>query len=355
MLPLTREQSRLTTTSLVILAAAVITVALKATKIVMVPFVLAVFFSVMLAPLVDVLHARVRFPRVLAVLCAVLVALGLLTLLGLLLSLSTRGLLASADIYQERFQEAVTRWLSVLDRYGLDLGQQSFIDAAQRIPIPQLMRRAAGTVLGWITSGILVLIFLIYLLSGRRRAAPRTGLSADMDQKIRRYIITKIGTSATTGLLVAILLSVIGLDLAVVFGILAFFLNFIPNLGSIVATLLPLPLALIQFESLWPVILVVALPGLVQLTIGNGIEPILMGQGLELHPLAVLLALLFWGILWGVAGMFLAAPMTAVLRMLLDRFETTRPVANLLAGRLPALLSGERPPTPVPAAGRPAD
>ena len=82
-----------------------------------------------------------------------------------------------------------------------------------------------------------------------------------MDSKIRRYIITKILTSATTGILVTLILLAFGLQLAVVFGILAFFLNFIPSLGSVIATLLPLPVALIQYESLWPVIGVVAIPG----------------------------------------------------------------------------------------------
>ena len=76
-------------------------------------------------------------------------------------------------------------------------------------------------------------------------------------------------------------------------------------------------------------------PGLVQITIGNGIEPLIMGGELDLHPVTVLLALIFWGLLWGLVGMLLAAPMTAVLRIVLERIHTTRPVAELLAGRLP--------------------
>ena len=110
--------------------------------------------------------------------------------------------------------------------------------------------------------------------------------------------------------------------------LLAFFLNFIPNVGSIVATVMPLPVALIQYDTMGPVVAAVALPGLVQLSIGNGLEPVLMGRGLDLHPLVVLMALLFWGLLWGVAGMFLAAPLTAIIRLVLERFETTRPMAS---------------------------
>jgi AI-2 transport protein TqsA len=75
------------------------------------------------------------------------------------------------------------------------------------------------------------------------------------------------------------------------------------------------------------------------LTIGNGVEPVFMGRGLQLHPVVVLLGLLFWGLLWGVAGMFLAAPLTAILRLILERFDTTRPVADLMAGHMPQVLT----------------
>ena len=197
-------------------------------------------------------------------------------------------------------------------------------------------RGTAGTVVGLLTTGGLVAIFVVYLLAGRRPAELRTGFYAEIDAKVQRYIVTKVAVSATTGTLVGLILWLFGLELALVFGVAAFLLNFIPSVGSIVATLLPLPIALIQYESIWPIIGVLALPGAVQITIGNGVEPILLGESLDLHPVVVLLALIFWGMLWGVVGMLLAAPITAILRIVLARIETTRPVAEILAGRLPA-------------------
>jgi AI-2 transport protein TqsA len=333
--PLSAEQSRLTTASLVILAAAAITAALAYTRAVMVPFVLAIFLSYLLAPLVEVLRNRMRVPRPLAVFCALLVAVGLLTLLGVLITTSTKGLLASADIYQDRLIRWAESGLAFLARLGVDTTGITPAETIRRLPLPSLMRGVAETALGLVTSGALVLIFLIYLLSGRRHAGQRSEVSAEIDRSVRRYIVLKVGTSAVTGILVGVILSLFGLDLAIVFGILAFFLNFIPSIGSIIATLLPIPIAVLQFDGLWPIIGVVALPGLVQMGIGNGLEPVIMGQRLDLHPITVLLALLFWGLLWGVVGMLLAAPMTAILRIVLDRVETTRPMANLLAGRLP--------------------
>lgn len=341
--PLTREQTRIVTFSLVILSAGVIATALAYTKLVMVPFVLAIILANLLAPGVDFLIERLRFPKILAVFCAMLVALGILTLLGLLISVSTRGLLVSAPIYQARLDAGFTKWLTFLDRYGLDVGARTLIDTIMSLPLSNWVGSLAGAFFSWLTTALLVLIFMVYLLIGRRALPQGASLYSEMEGKIRRYIVTKIVTSAATGILVTVILLAVGLDLAVVFGILAFFLNFIPNVGSIIATVLPLPVALIQFDSVGPVLAAVALPGIVQMGIGNGLEPVLMGRGLDLHPLVVLLALLFWGLLWGVAGMFLAAPLTAIIRLVLERFETTRPMAELMSGHLPGSLTSDSP------------
>ncbi len=344
---LSAEQSRLVTGSLVILAATAIATALVFTRVVMVPFVLAIMFTYLLAPLVDALQDRLRFPRAVAVALAIVIGVGLLTLLGLLITVSTSGLLQSADIYRERLAILTERVQVAVAGWGIPLDQQPLFDTLRRLPIGRLVQQAAGTVLGLVTNGVLVLIFLAYLLGTRRPPALRQGIYRDMDRAIQRYLVTKVSTSALTGVLVGLILSLFGLDLALVFGILAFFLNFIPSLGSIVATLLPIPVAIIQYETAWPLVGVVLLPALVQVTVGNGLEPILMGRRLDLHPVTILLALLFWGLIWGVVGMLLAAPMTAVLRIVLSQFETTRPVADLLAGRLPDPLPAT---TPVPAA-----
>lgn len=182
---------------------------------------------------------------------------------------------------------------------------------------------------------LFVIIFVIFMLSGRNPRIVRTGVYAEIDQKIRRYIGTKVAISLVTGLLVWFSLFKLGIkaDLAGVFGIMAFLLNFIPSLGSIISTLLPVPIALAQYHNEpFLVLLVVLIPGIIQMVMGNVIEPKLMGEGLNLHPVTILLALSFWGLLWGVVGMFLAAPMTAMIRIVLMQFDTLKPVGRLLAG-----------------------
>ena len=320
----------------------------------MVPFVLAIFISYLVSPLVDVFRVHLKLPKALAVAITLLVAAALITLLALLITTSTRGLIDNIEVYRQRIIGLVERTFDVLDRRGIDLGQGDLLQGLRdvnllELPILSFVRSTAGMVVGLVTNGVLVLIFVIYLLIGRHPNQFRHGFYAEIDRKVRSYVVIKFITSATTGVLTWVILSLFGLDLALVFGVMAFLLNFIPSIGSVIATLLPLPVALIQFDSGVTITLVILLPGAVQFTIGNIVEPLVMGEGLDLHPVTILLALVFWGLLWGVVGMLLAAPITAVLRIVLGRVEITRPVAELLAGRLPPNLpTGQYP---VPKAG----
>ncbi|MCH8218385.1 MAG: AI-2E family transporter [Planctomycetes bacterium] len=195
---------------------------------------------------------------------------------------------------------------------------------------------------------IFVSIFVIFLLSGRNPRTVRNSIYTDIEQKIRRYIITKVAISSVTGLLVWFSLERLGLELASVFGIMAFLLNFIPSVGSIISTVLPVPIAVVQFQSgegwLW-LVMVILVPGSIQFVIGSLIDPKLMGEGLNLHPVTILLALSFWGLLWGIVGAFLAAPITAAIRIVLMQFDTLKPVGMLLAGEF-ASQADYSPPAP---------
>lgn len=329
------ERAWLSTVSLLIIAGVALAVALIYTRAVMVPFVLALLFSYLVSPIVDLMQTRLKMPRGASILVALLIVFGIMTLLVMLITVSARGLSDSAPIYRERLERTAESVFSILDRFNIDLGQQTILEGLTQLPILTVVRSTAGGVMNFITSGFLVLVFTIFLLAGRTPHTERVGIYREIDAKIRRYLVTKVTTSAITGILVGSLLGILRLDLAFVFGVLAFFLNFIPNVGSIIAVLLPLPLAIVQFDSWVHIGLIAALPGAVQLSVGNVVEPKLMGEGLALHPVSILIALVFWGLIWGVVGMLLAAPITAVLAIVLGRFQTTRPISDLMAGRLP--------------------
>ena len=231
--------------------------------------------------------------------------------------------------------------------------------------VPEFATYIAGKMVTILSQGLLVLLFAVFLLFGRTPNVVRSEVYGEIDRNIRSYLGVKVALSAATGIGVWIALRLLAEDgsdferLALVFGILAFLLNFIPSIGSIIATLLPLPFALADVVSnaavgpwnpddlqpvwdnlgggLFWVLLVLAIPGAVQTVIGNVLEPKLMGEGLQLHPITILLTLALWGLLWGPIGMLLATPMTSIIRIVLMRFEITRPVGRLLAGELPEL------------------
>jgi AI-2 transport protein TqsA len=162
------------------------------------------------------------------------------------------------------------------------------------------------------------------------------------------YLRVKVLASALTGSLVYVILRVIGIDLALVFGLASFFLNFIPNIGSVVAVLLPVPIILLagsdtveggvvvkEGVTMTGRVLAFGLPVVVQFLVGNVLEPKWMGTSLDLNPIVILLSLIFWGMLWGPIGMLLSVPITWILKALLERFSYTEPLARLLADKAP--------------------
>jgi AI-2 transport protein TqsA len=332
-----KERSLLNTVSLLIIASVALTAGLIYTRSVLLPFVLAVLLSYLVSPVVDVLQTRLKVPRPAAMVAAfLLIAVGVVVL-ALLLVTSIGGLADKQEIYEAKFVEIGSWFTGVAERFFPEVGKEEIVGSLGALPekLGGWVGSAFGGVFSFFGTAFLVLVFVIYLILGHKPSEQRQGLWAEIDVRVRRYLSTKVATSAATGLLVWLVLWAIGLDLALVFGVMAFLLNFIPSVGSIIATVLPLPIALFQFDQPWRIALVLLLPLAIQMVVGNGIEPKLMGESLDLHPVTILLALIFWGLVWGPVGMLLATPITAVAKIVLGRFQTTRPVAEVLGGRLP--------------------
>jgi len=334
------EQIWLITGSLAILAVIALSVALSLTRQFMVPFVLAVFIAGLVAPVVDYQVVRLRFPQWAAVLVAFVIVLGIMTILGMFVIGAVQSVVDKAIEYSQSMKQVVERTFDWIEQFGWSEETGSLYDRDKitreiTVQIPQVAAQTAGTALQLVSNTTLVIIFAIFLLAGRNPYAASTPVYAAIDSSIRQYIATKVLLSSITGVLVWATLRMLGLDMASTFGVLACLLNFIPSLGSIVATLLPIPVAIVDFDSGWKILAVIVVPGTIQMTIGNVIEPKMMGQGLELHPVTILLALAFWGLLWGVVGMILAVPIMASIRIVLMQFTITQPIGNVLAGVLP--------------------
>jgi len=345
---LEERNRRLQTVCLLVLTAIATGAALYWLRAVMIPFVLSVFFSFSLSPLVSFLIRRFRIPRSAAVGVTLLLGFLLLAALASLVSASVGQLAANREAYQAQATALVAQMTAALplDRLGIDTdvltGQ---LREASVSTVGGMLAGTTSAILDLFSSSILVLIFLVFLLVGGEMAQPEgeraDGTWTTITGQVERYVLVKALLSGATGLLVGVILWALGIDLALVFGLFAFLLNFIPSIGSIIATLLPLPIVVMSPDiSFATAVAAMAIPGTIQFGIGNVLEPRMMGRSLDLHPVTVLLTLMFWGVLWGIVGMLLAAPMTAIAKLLFEKSELTRPVAELMAGRVGPLRSG---------------
>jgi AI-2 transport protein TqsA len=326
-------EQRVQTVCLLVLATVAGAAALWWLRPALLPFVLAVFIAFGLQPLVQVGVARLRLPRGLAVFATGLLALVLLWLVGGLLSTSVAQLAANAPTYQAQIARLIESAAGPLAELGIEVPDGLRGAGISGKAIGSILLGATNAVVELASQSLLVTVFVIFLLIGG--SDPLTGVWREIELRVQRYLITKAMLSAATGLLVGLTLSLLGVPLALVFGLFAFLLNFIPSIGSVISTLLPIPVVLVSPEiSTTVAVLAIAIPGAIQFAVGSALEPFIMGDSLDLHPIAILIALIFWGMLWGIVGMLLAAPITAVMKILFERLEMTRPLGDLLAGRL---------------------
>jgi AI-2 transport protein TqsA len=327
---------RVQTICLASLTVLAIGAALKWLAPVMIPFVLAFFFSQILSPLVRLLVERMRLPRIAAV--AVTLTLAFMVFVGTasLITTSVGQLGANAEGYQQKAVELInstTEWLP-FERFGIeDTMVTEPLKAHSLGALGSLLLGTTNAILDLLSNGLLVLIFLVFLLLGpSSRPVPPGSFWEKVDGPIRRYLFAKGILSAATGLLVALVLGVLNVDLALLFGLFAFLLNFIPNIGPVIATLLPIPVVVASPNlSVTAAVLAIVVPGTIQFTIGNLIEPKLVGDSLDLSPVAILLNLIIWGMLWGIVGMLLSTPILVMLKILCEQFEDTRPLARLVS------------------------
>jgi predicted PurR-regulated permease PerM len=140
----------------------------------------------------------------------------------------------------------------------------------------------------------------------------------DIIEQVQRYIVTKFLISLTTGVFVGFTLWLFDVRFFVLWGFITFILNFIPNIGSVIAVVLPTLMALVQYESFGYALLVMIVIAVIQNIIGNILEPKIFGDRLGLNPIVILISLLVWGYIWGIVGMILSIPLTAIIKLVIS-------------------------------------
>jgi AI-2 transport protein TqsA len=336
---MTGDSGRTGGRAVLFLAAFVVLVAgLRAASTLLLPFMLAVLLTLACLPLQQALLRR-RVPVALAVPVTVLVALFVVGVPLVFLGGTVQDFIDQAPFYQQRISQMWTGLASTLEARGARLPDRLFTETVNPAMAMDLAARTLRGVVALLSNLFLVFLTVVFLLleaaglPGKLRIAfGRQSASAHyeaMAREIQRYLAIKSGVSLLTGILVAVPLTLLGVDFALLWGVLAFLLNFIPNLGSILAAIPPVLLALIQLGP-GHALGVAGIFLAVNVVMGNVVEPHWMGQKLGLSTLVVFASLVFWGWVWGPIGMLLSVPLTMIVKILLQNTPDLRWIAVLL-------------------------
>lgn len=303
------------------------------------PLLLAVFFATLCSPLLDGLK-RVGIPHGLAVVLVVLGFLVIALFLMVFVGRSVNTLSRELPFCQERIAELFNKTAAWLNQMGMDISNSPLTDYITPGKIMSVFSYGLSLIRGVFTNMFLILLTVLFILleasSFPRKiqdvsSDPERGLDhfKTMTANINRYMGLKALFSLATGAALWILLSLIGVNFAGTWGLLAFFLNFIPSIGSIIAAIPAILWALIQLG--FPSAMLTLLAYLVvNVAIGNFLEPKFMGRKLGLSPLVVFLSLIFWGWVLGPVGMVLSVPLTMIAKIALASSEDTRWIAVML-------------------------
>ncbi len=311
----------------------------------LIPLAIAILIWILLGALIDRLArlhvGPVKMPRWLATTIGVILILFGVFVVGEIIAEQAAAVSNAVPRYQERLQNLFTEILAWL---GDDMAS-SARDALNQVDVFSTVTAAAGSVGSILLSVGLVGLYVMFLMIDQgslpkkflalfpdpEEARDVTQVMAAMSASVRRYMWVKTLTSLMTGFASYLVLRLVGVDFAATLALIIFLLNYIPNIGSILGIVFPAMIALVQFNTLAPFLIATPILIAIQVIIGNLVEPMLMGRSLNLSSFVIILALVFWGVIWGIPGMFLSVPITVVALIVCSHIRGARWIAILLS------------------------
>jgi len=266
-------------------------------------------------------------------------------------------ILSNYKTYQETFEiffQNASNFIGIADL------KERLMGSLEGINLQAYLNGVLTSLTSILSNLIIVLIYLVFLLleevslkqkikklfSDESSLARFQAISEQVLTSTNKYITLKTYVSLLTGVLSYVVLIIIGVDYAFLWAFLIFLFNYIPYIGSLIATMLPAIFAILQFGSFWPFLWVLVFVEAVQLVVGNYIEPKIMGKSLNLSPLVVVITLSLWGYLWGILGMVISVPITSIMLIVLAQFPSTRNISIMLSenGEIDDLVVKNLPP-----------
>jgi AI-2 transport protein TqsA len=335
----------------------VVVLGLRLASPLLVPLAIALFVAIASLPALRALR-RVGIPNALAILLIVLADTVILGFIGWVVVHSAAEVRAALPSYLGRLDALEAAALQVLRGWSVDIDSVPYAELIQPERVVDVVSSMLRGLTGIVSASVLMLLYLVFILSeassfpAKLHAAigPRAEALTrytPIVEEVQQYLAVKTAISLLTGVLVGASAAMIGVDFALFWGLLAFLLNYIPNIGSIIAAVPAVALALLQLGPA-PAAMLAAAYLAINVLIGNLLDPAVMGRRLGLSTLVVILSLAFWGWLWGIAGMLLAVPLTTAAKIALEGSGELRWIAVLLGPSPAAAGSDGSAPTSAP-------
>lgn len=333
------ESSRPTTWMLGAVTFVLVVTALRQAQSLVIPVMVAVFVSAVSGPFVIRLQKR-GVPWTLGVIIVVAAIMGASVLLGMIIGSSAQEFSSRLPIYEQQLGERLKAlgdfggaWSRLTTSKVTDL-----VHPGEAMQLVATLLQSLSQLLGDTVLIVLLTLFMLFDLPSlpvRLRSAVSNADAileyfAKVAHGLQRYLVLKAMVSLLTGVTASLLVWAVGVDFPLLWGLLAFALNFVPNIGSVLAAIPPVALGLVQFGP--PEAALLALGYVViNLVYGNVVEPRLTGKGLDLSTLVVFLSLVFWGWVFGPIGMLFSVPITMMIKIALEASPETRWAAVLLS------------------------
>jgi AI-2 transport protein TqsA len=319
---------------------------LKTLQDILLPFFIAIIIAFMFEPLYAWLKSK-KLPGWAAIVVIVLIIVLIANISSIFIMATIGPFQAALPSYEEKFNELFNNIFYVLGGWGIDVeAMKSSLDPNKYMQdgtITGIITGLFTSLLGIFGDFVLILIYVVFLLSefgsikrrimvafSPEKARKISSIISDVFKDVRKYIIGLTLINLAHAICVTIILWAFGVDFFLIWGLLTFLLDYIPNIGAIIATILPFLTALFIYDNVITPIIIFAILIVIGNAFGNLLEPKVFGDSLDLSPILILVTLIFWGYVWGIMGMILSVPIMSIIKIVLMKFDTTRPIAVLM-------------------------
>jgi AI-2 transport protein TqsA len=321
---------------------------MKELQSILLPFFIALIISLLFEPYYEWLKSK-RIPGPVSLIIVIITIVVLANITSVFVFTSINAFTAQIPKYTEKSKHIAETFSANLNNWGVynEYLKNSF-DISKVVngeAIAGIATNFFSSILSLFGNFVLILIYVIFLLSefgsirrrilrafSSERSRKIADILTDIFKDVKKYVVGKTLINLTYGIIVTIILWSFGVDFYIVWGFLAFMMAYIPNIGSMISTVLPFLTALIQFDGDFtkPIIILILMVVSANL-IGNIVEPKILGDKLNLSPILLLLSLIFWGYMWGLVGMILSVPLMSMMKIILSKFDQTRPISILMS------------------------